>query len=95
MARDTWLYWWPMRGEKAEDAHEHKGAPHRDADLVVRDVAQRDWSRSGDYWTEESLVVVDPFGARREYAIEVESVPHFNIRQRPGPAQSSGKAGGA
>lgn len=94
MSPHPWRYWWPMRGEAIADAHDNASAPLRDADLVARDIAERDWARS-DYWTEEKLVLVDPFGNCREFDIEVESVPHFNVRgrlatQAPGVAQPKG-----
>lgn len=86
-AANEWRYWWPDRGETAEDERYWTDRPDRTHEFVASDIAERDFYR-GDPWREDEMVLVSPGGVTVRYAIEVESRPHFSLRPSATPTGS-------
>lgn len=78
MSEHEWRYWWPSRGETAEDWRPLIAHGHRIAGYVAEEIAERDWHHFSDKeWTSAELMVVDPDGRQSRFAVSVETVHMF------------------
>lgn len=78
MSGHEWRYWWPSRGETAEDWRPFSTHVHRSAGYVAEEIAERDWNHFSDKnWTDGELTLIDPEGRQSRFAVSVETVHMF------------------
>ena len=75
-----WGYWFPDRGETAEDAREWLASSHASHERIAAAAGEHDWHRS-DYWTDTEITVRSPDGVTKKFEVYVRMSPDFHTRE--------------